>query len=224
MLNYIQNHQNHQYKIIPLNEYQTWQLYNEKLKHVISPPILKILAFANKNSFNEYVVKHNLVQFTPKVYSNVNEIPKGTMCIIKPYLNSNGYNMRITDIVTPEDFEKTIIQEYIPKTKEYSSNIVVKNGKIILCFTYETAFESSTVIKSYPHNLGISAKVEIRREYLDIMEKFLVEYTGVCNIDYTFDESKNIKIFEINPRLGGTLIRNNNEELHLTLNTLLTLN
>jgi carbamoylphosphate synthase large subunit len=38
------------------------------------------------------------------------------------------------------------------------------------------------------------------------------KYSGPCNIDYSY-QSSDLKIFEINPRLGGSLMKTENVKL-----------
>lgn len=145
------------------------------------------------------------------------------MLIIKPYCENNGKNIKIKNVISFDEFNNNIVQEYIPNVEEFVSHIVVINGSIKICITYKYIFNDNTHIKSYPLNTNNVIKVNIDKIYIDIMEKFLSKcsYNGVCNIDFIIDSKGNIKIFEINPRFGGSLIRDNNEDLHNTLIELL---
>ncbi len=52
------------------------------------------------------------------------------------------------------------------------------------------------------------SKIELEYKYIKQLELFLLKcyYTGISNIDFIIYDDK-IKVFEINPRLGGGLIR-----------------
>jgi carbamoylphosphate synthase large subunit len=215
-LNNFINDNMEEYKIIPLFECDMIEL--EFYKNVISPPVNLVKIFNDKKLFNEYVEKLGLTEFIPKTYTVYEDMyddeygDSDKLKIIKPPINCNGEFMEITKHVTRYQFQNNLVQEYIPKFHEYTSNIVMKDGKIICCISFKHMFKTDKEIKIYPINTSNYTKIEIDRKYINIMEKFLVGYSGPCNVNYLIVDEK-IKIFEINPRIGGTLIRNNTEDL-----------
>ena len=105
-------------------------------------------------------------------------------------------------------------QEYIKNKTEYTAYIVSKNGKIIKCITYAYNFNNEQHIKSFPINTKNMSKIELDNKYIKQLELFFVHcgYTGISNTDFMIFDGQ-IKVFEINPRLGGGLVRFNRLDL-----------
>ena len=59
----------------------------------------------------------------------------------------------------------------------------------------------STIIESNPDTLKVFDQIMLQ-----------TNYSGPCNIDFSYDSS-NLKIFEINPRFGGSLMKAENMTL-----------
>jgi predicted ATP-grasp superfamily ATP-dependent carboligase len=97
-----------------------------------------------------------------------------------------------------------IIQEYIADKIEYIGNFVVNNGIIkyvnFLKLVYNNKFFiHKSIINEFEY-------VEIDIEIFEIIFKKL-NYTGAACANFKIKNNL-IKIFEINPRFGGTFIRN----------------
>jgi len=195
--------------IIPLMENHMIDLHNKNIKGLM-PSIENIKMFSCKKKFASYVKHNNLEQYTPKVYESFDEIntDNNGMYIIKPYNLSNGEKMKITKIVEKSDFENNIVQEYIENIIEYTTYAVSKNGKIIKHITYGCNFGSPCHIKRHPVNTTNMSRVDLDDKYITQLESFLHNcgYTGISNTDFIICDGK-IKVFEINPRLGGGLVR-----------------
>jgi biotin carboxylase len=75
-------------------------------------------------------------------------------------------------------------------------------------------FISNKHIKIHPINTSNISKYYLEEKYVEKLELFLSKcnYTGVCNINFVF-YNEEIKVLEINPRLGGSLIRFNKDYL-----------
>lgn len=221
LISYIKEKDN--YKIIPLLESHMQELCNANIKNVVMANFDIIYKFSNKKLFTDYVRENDLESYVPLTYQNFDQIPSDSLLIVKPFCNSNGYGMEIKNRITKNEFRRNIIQKYIENIEEYVSHIVAIDGKIIHCITYNYIFDKDIHIKVYPVNTNNTKKVEISKYYIDIMEKFLSKcsYNGMCNIDFVITKEGDIKIFEINPRLGGSMIRNNNEDLIYTIIKLL---
>jgi carbamoylphosphate synthase large subunit len=209
------------YFIIPLMEINYCELYinniNTKLQSIES-----INIFSSKKLFQGYVFYCNLEQYSPKNYFSISKVPKDKYVIIKQNISNNGIGTEIKQNILESDFtEDSIVQEYIENNVEYTAHIVSKNGRIIKSIVYESQFEDNFHIKSFPYNTPDINKVTID---CSILELFLLplEYTGICNIDFTIDND-NFKVFEINPRFGGSLMRHDKVDLIEILVSLLSL-
>lgn len=134
--------------------------------------------------------------------------------------------------IKEDHLDKYIIQEYIQDNCEYVIHIIAKDGKIIeyvsYCYKIIDIDKSAIFIKtqefSENHNI-ILIKHELSQDSLNIFEKFLLpcKYTGPCCFDYKLKNGI-IKVLEINPRFGGSLMRDENkQDLCLLINKLLEL-
>jgi len=131
-----------------------------------------------------------------------------------------------------EYFEKYIIQEYIQDNSEYVIHIIAKEGKIIhyFCYQYKILDIENSEIFIRTKEFSDKHKIELikhklSQDNLDIFEKFLLpcKYTGPCNFDFKY-QNKQIKVLEINPRLGGSLMFDQNrQDLCFFINKLLDL-
>jgi len=147
--------------------------------------------------------------------------PKKFPCIAKPKIGFAGKNV-LTFSNLSQWHQKTnninkneyIVQKYITSNKIYAGHILCNCGKIeIVKIYYE---QKPTTIYIHKGALTKYKSRNITQYELDVFSKVLQlnNYHGMCCIDYTYDEYNTIKIFEINPRFGGSLINNVNDFLH----------
>lgn len=135
-------------------------------------------------------------------------------CIIKQNISAGGdhvviiYNEKML-----EDYKNIyvdyVVQEFIvneDKT-EYTCDFYIDNGNIVTSVYYKDNSVRQTLF--YIQHGGLRDKIKINdmNKYNNEFEKIfkILNYTGFACIDFTLIENK-IKIFEINPRLGGTLV------------------
>ena len=118
------------------------------------------------------------------------------------------------------NFNNVILQEYINSEYLYVAHILCNNGVIVMSKIYykqnpEKYYISKGSIIDYNTR-------DINCDEYDIFSKILKlnNYHGVCCIDYTIDSNNKIKIFEINPRFGGSLIENE-KDLNLFILTMI---
>uniref|UniRef100_A0A6C0BD45 ATP-grasp fold PylC-type domain-containing protein n=1 Tax=viral metagenome TaxID=1070528 RepID=A0A6C0BD45_9ZZZZ len=191
------------YLIIPLVEKEIQLLF--RFKNNLQSSFCGFYNFKCKYKFSQYVKKNQLQDFCP-LYFNYGNIQYP--CVSKPFNLSNGKSVEIH--YKPFNTEDNkVIQEYIPSPQEYVSHIVSKNGVIIECITYMYTPLNPQLNGHYINNCNLIKEVtKVDIHFKSIFEKFLkpVLYTGVCNIDYKIVNGLP-KIFEINPRLGGSLMR-----------------
>ena len=123
---------------------------------------------------------------------------------------SKQNNMQLEKLI----LDKYIIQEYLINPIEYVSFIVFKNNNILECITYQYNYESNNYIKGaiYESDARRITKIQLEQQYLDVFKNILIEldYFGICNIDFKIQNGL-LKIFEINPRLGGSLMLDMNK-------------
>ena len=159
-------------------------------------------------------------------------IPLNKTIVIKPYGLCSGQNIIVTKFKSKFDIKKIsknrIIQKYIKGDEEYCSYVIADEGKVKHIRTYKYSNNSNNSNNSNtttPNKKGNYIKhavtdemiesstlvdlssTENTKKYIDVFEKFLIpcKYSGICNIDFKIHHD-NIKIFEINARLGGSLM------------------
>ena len=190
--------------IIPLMEKDMLLLYENNI-NAIMPDINAINTFSNKKLFYEYVIKNNLSIYIPKTYYSNDFLAQ--KYISKPYTNNNGNGIVFLQPYVNKNINDTIIQEYIQSNEEYVCFLVALNGIIIHYVAYKSIINKVNHIKSSYLSDFEQIKIDLDDKYLKIIELFLlpIKYNGVCNVDFKIINDE-IKIFEINVRLGGTLM------------------
>lgn len=200
-------------KIIPLMETHAQELHDNNIKGVM-PNINIINTFSNKIKFSQFISNNNLTKYAPITYQHINEIPKNKEVIVKPHKLHSGDGMYITkNIKNDIDMSNFVIQEYIDDPIEYCTYIVASKGKIKLAITYKYTYVTTKHIKQSVNNNNNIEKVTLDQQYVDQLELFLLscKYNGVCNIDFKICDNI-IKVLEINPRLGGSLMLSSNKQ------------
>lgn len=198
--------------ILPLMEKHMIELHKHDIKAMV-PDLTIICTFMHKNLFSNYVKEHNLTCYVPRTFKSIDEIPPKTRLIVKPYNLNAGDGMYLKDNVSEKDFNKYVVQEYLVGNKEYCAYVVAKKGKVQLCIVYEYQFHIHIYIKRATNPGMNTRKIILDIKHIDCLESFLLPclYTGVCNIDFKICNDI-IKVFEINPRLGGNLMCSENKE------------
>ena len=164
----------------------------------------------NKLSFTEYMLD-NFSNLIPCVYYlNKRQLAKIEFPVIfKPIYSTNGTNMEIYHNETEflKCRHKIIIQKFIADEYEYSAYILSINGKIINWKVIRCKYPKYTIKTS-----NFSKYENVKNFDINVFEKIVskLNYTGGMSIDFKFnDHTKDMYIFEINPRFGGSAFTNN---------------
>lgn len=180
-----------------------------------TPSSATIEIFEDKLRFAQYARRCNLVAHTPSVLDTGPQI--SYPCVIKrTNLNASvgvrviqsSDELRAVEQQEPWKGEQYILQEYIAGPLEYTAHLFVKNGSVLWSVAYSFPSIPLSVRKAgFPF-----ARVILGAQEIQIIEQFLkpVSYTGPCNVDYIRREDGRIAILEINPRMGGSLMRGDN--------------
>jgi carbamoylphosphate synthase large subunit len=108
--------------------------------------------------------------------------------------------------------QKYIIEKYIPTDFEPVTWMVCKDGQVIWHRSLQWSKSNSPIIKLGAEPGGIEynpdeATIELFKQIVKISN-----YSGPITINYKMFESRPV-IFEVNPRLGGTLMLRDNRNL-----------
>lgn len=159
----------------------------------------------NKLEFNKILKENRLCDFIPKIG---NDIPfpyilkkeTGEYGATTFMINNHQEELKYAEFLNDGLHFK---QELIQGNKEYASHIVFKNGKIEshirICYTYdrENYIQGKMIYVS-----KAICKPEFDTEFTKVLKA--INYEGLCCIDYKVKNGRP-KIFEINPRFGGSL-------------------
>jgi predicted ATP-grasp superfamily ATP-dependent carboligase len=175
----------------------------------------------NKSRFAEFMMK-NFPDTAPECYyysyDRVKYIspPKtSTLMIQKP---SSGHGGRNINIITEFDVstlnENIVITKYHPHNTYYTSHFLVKNGSILKEVHFssmndEPHFIKRGSIQNYSIHFDLKDVTNDNNPDGNIFSRIFatLEYCGFACIDFTIEDGRVI-IFEINPRIGGSLVRN----------------
>jgi hypothetical protein len=214
--------------LLPLSEQHTedlhlWitctqsNLYRESFKSFCGPVNLSILS--DKWKFYQWACEQQLSEFLPLTQLTLATSSGLSLpFLIKPKVSRNGYGCRI---ITGSDLNELntvpsndyLAQEAIRSLTEYVTHCACRDGKILAHITYQTDFPSDTtndcqlVIKTSKTPKQSEKRINPQSQYLDVFQVFIktLGYTGFCCFDYKII-GNTVKIFEINPRLGGSLM------------------
>lgn len=209
--------------IIPLHYQQMKHILElkeqipENIQTICSNNYSIIEIFMNKINFIEFMINNKLDTYIPKVYwtnkKNYNDVISPFIFKIAMAATGEGsfichncsYINAIQRIHKGKDY---IIQEYISGNEEYAFHSYIDHGKIKWWRCYKLTNDSDFFIqkghmKSYEKVGNIDYSV-----FETIFS--IVDYVGFACIDFKIKDNV-IKIFEINPRFGGSLLRNQDD-------------
>ena len=200
--------------IIGIKEENIIDIINQDLKcKKFVPSLFFIDTFWDKKKFYHFCIENDLEEYIPKHFNNISEI-SGTY-IVKRRKSSSGIGSYISsDFISDSNiFENNIIQEFIFDNKDYVTHFVAKDGVIIFHFTFECLMKTDKEIRGISGCYLTYTNIIQNSFIIDIFSKFLKSnngnYTGIGNIDYKIDKDGIPKVFEINPRMGGSLMNEN---------------
>lgn len=195
---------------IPLMEQHFYIIYScRNYLYELNFPSYEIFkSFHNKKSFENFTIENKLEKYVPKKYRHDEPI---FPLITKKSYNNSGVDSKIyhsmDEYLLDIHRENDVFQEYIIESSEYVSHLVVNRGRIIKELSFEYVFETEFYIKGVKDSPKKFLNYNPAEWVVDILSKFLVNYHGVCNIDYKVSRN-NVYVMEINPRLGGSLMNN----------------
>jgi predicted ATP-grasp superfamily ATP-dependent carboligase len=159
----------------------------------------------NKYLFNTTLVKKGFQDFVPKIGTDL-RLP---FMLKKKVTWAGDFCYVISDAETKEKYSELInsndyfCQEIIGGVNEYATHILFKDGKIVKALTVEYTFYDEIPING---KSGFAFTKIVKCNCLDTFAAILnaIGYEGLCCFDYKIEDGKP-KIFEINPRFGGSL-------------------
>lgn len=180
----------------------------------LAPTPDALATLADKGRFADYVAKHGLAHLCPTPYGSIEAAV--FPCVIKRTDLNGGCGVQLA--ATPERARSIlasapfaghpcIIQSLTPVLVEYAVHCVCVDGRILWHRAYACDREREQIRRG---DDGVALRrADVPEAVLRELESFLrpLAYSGPCNFDCTWDDDGRPVVFEINPRLGGSLMR-----------------
>lgn len=195
--------------ILPLSDrdYGAITKYSYPIKILYPDPDTYTL-LDNKALFTQFMID-NFGEFIPKVfYLDQIQLEELEFPVIsKPIYSTGGQNMIIyyNDIDFQTCISKHIVQKYIKDLYEYAAYFLCIDGDIITHKVIRYKYPQYTI-----KNENFPADFETIHNFdLDVFNKIMnkLNYSEGACINFKIDNDE-IKIFEINPRFGGSAFTN----------------
>lgn len=180
----------------------------------LAPTPAALATLADKGRFVDYVARHGLTHLCPTPYGSIEDA--AFPCIIKRTDLNGGCGVQLAatseqarSILARVPFagHSCVIQSLAPVLVEYAVHCVCVGGRILWHRAYACDREREQIRRG---NDGVALRsAAVPEGVLRELESFLrpLAYTGPCNFDCSWDGDGRLVVFEINPRLGGSLMR-----------------
>lgn len=194
--------------ILPLSKDDFLTIKDRTPYKILFPGIETFDLLDNKVEFIKFMMV-NFKDYIPEVYylDNVKLKDPVFPVVSKPRYSRAGCGVKICHTAIEISGDKTIVQKCIDEQYEYTGHVLCIDGKIInwkvIRFLYPKYNVKTT---NFPHNYENITKFDMTI-FSDIIKS--LNYTGGMCIDFKLDNESKIKIFEINPRFGGSAFDNN---------------
>ena len=198
--------------VIPLMENHT--RYCPRQYPSLIPDARSIDTLKNKAAFAAYAKAIGLAHLCPKYYASGADAV--FPCVLKRVDLYGGIGVAIVRSFAelkrflehePWRGRTSILQSFVPGATEYVTHCVCKNGHILWDCSFAFDLNPLDSIRT-PDNVNTVRSITATSFCLSQIKAFLspLAYTGPCNVNYKFSDDEKIVVFEINPRLGGSLM------------------
>jgi hypothetical protein len=187
----------------------------------LMPDRRSALILADKNAFQSYMVENGLTDYVPATYARPDDaiFP----CVVKRLDLSASVGVEIAtsqahlgEILQSGLFNgrPSLLQALVPGVLEYATFCICDGGRILWDSTFVSTMSGPAMIKNEDNGKDrriVTTPAEVLKQFETVLAP--LDYSGPCVIDYKIADDGRVKIFEINPRLGGTLLLKPNAEL-----------
>jgi predicted ATP-grasp superfamily ATP-dependent carboligase len=214
--------------IIPLMETHTRHRPRRHASLVPDDRALRILS--DKAAFADYLSHIGRSNLAPRTFAN--HADATYPCVLKRIDLNGGHGVVVVhsrealaarlndDMWRGRPF---VLQSFVAGGPEYVAHCVARNGRVLWHRAYAYEVDPRAAIRT-PGNTGASHPVALAPHHLAQIESLLLPlaYSGPCNIDYKLSDAGDIVVFEINPRLGGSLMQPDKiDDLHGALSCII---
>lgn len=183
------------------------------------PSAKAIATLADKAAFARHLAAHGLARFTPRTYAGPEtaHFP----CVMKRLDLNGGVGVAIVADAAelearrqewPWQGEPVLLQAYEPGRVHAVTHALCRGGRIVWHASYRNELPEGEAICRWDTPL-IRAPMPTPAATLKVMGKVLatLDYDGPCCANYLTRTDGSPCLFEINPRLGGSLMRPEND-------------
>ncbi len=206
--------------IIPLSVYAQEYVNKHKIDDIENKALItpqKCIDICDKkNNFEEFMINNGFEKYYPLLKKET-RFPY----VVKKNVDEFGLNVKIieneedenkySDLISSKEYIK---QDCVSGKEEYTAHIIINNNKIVYLNTLVYVFEQDIFIKG--KYCAEKDRVKVNHDHFSpIFQEILskMEYTqGICCFNYKLVDGV-MKIFEINPRFGGSLLEYVDEAL-----------
>ena len=209
---YIDNYNNldksSDYKIIPICPNDFMRYSDEEL--LFTNDVIKVNILNNKGLFAKFMMQYFNEYIPRTVYFNVNDkeiydsnliLPK---MIKKPTIGCASQNTKIISEI--DKIKNIVVSEYIIHDVIFAGHFLFINNVLMDKIYFYKDIKENSIYKGRITQYKVCDKLSCDDNiFIEIFKK--INYSGFACIDFTISNNK-IYIFEINPRIGGSLILN----------------
>lgn len=180
----------------------------------LAPSLDALELLGDKGCFADYVEKQALGHLCPVTYKSIESAT--FPCVIKRTNLNGGKGVELA--ASPQEAREIvedglfaghswIAQAVVSFTVEYVVHCVCVQGRIIWYAAYAFGFEKQHIrTAGSPHCTFRLSTIPacVLRDLEALLLPLL--FSGPCNVDCTWDDEGRLMVFEINPRMGGSLM------------------
>jgi hypothetical protein len=180
----------------------------------LAPDERSLDVLGDKRQFQDYIQGNGLANLCPEHFSS----PAAARfpCILKRTGLYAGHG--IAAVASAEQLQSLldqppwqghpfVLQAMVEGDREIVTHCVCKKGQILWHTSYLYTLPPGQVIRCGVTGIPIQP-LGVSPSVLRQLQRFLepLDYTGPCNFDYKLGPDRKLRIMEINPRLGGSLM------------------
>lgn len=199
--------------VIPLMEYHIKACPRDQAMLIPDPETVDLLS--NKGAFAAHMARGPNANLAPATFTTASDtcFP----CVVKRLDQNGGHGVSVArdarQLETllgqpPWRGHGVILQELVRGDTELVTHCVCENGRILWHTTFAFEMNDAEAIRT-PDNFVAIRSVPTCATALAGFDAILrpLRYSGPCNIDYKLLSPDHVRVLEINPRLGGSLMR-----------------
>jgi carbamoylphosphate synthase large subunit len=161
----------------------------------------------DKLRFNDFLAANGFGDLVPVVYGDAVEYP----FIYKKHHDQAGIHSTVIEAAEQRaafesgiDQSEYYKQRYVGGRNEYTTHVLAKDGRIVFDATVEFTFDRDLFVRGV--KFESRAIDRIVTPFMDVFAGVVraLGYSGTCCFNYKIDNGKPL-IFEVNPRIGGSL-------------------